>query len=550
MRKSQTTTLSNNIFFEAGSIKRPFQRQNNQTRKIPKDLKNVLADPKEHPLVHPKQDKIYLGNSTAKPENPERYPIYLPKDIFDKNLFIAAAPGGGKSTLLFRILAQAIKTQRSVFISEAKAGNQGYAEGAAFNDITRYLKLKYPHLLLHRWPRGDVYFNPLMYLNTSVKRREFFDNLCEQIQTQGHITGDIVAFIHNATAIADLIIEFLQTFTPKEDLNKNCTLQSLVYFLRHPDKLKQTLAKAIKYYEQTGNNPQASAIIKDIYAQLKSRNFFFLEKPELNGSRHGVNLLTNLFDHPDLLYYSQPQPNLQELKLEDILYQQALVIISQPLYDTASKVVGPLFWDSVLGKTVELGPKPPQYEGKERLSILAVFDETHRLPVGRLGTSGDFTREYRLGLVEITPTIVDPERWFANRHVYQTLISLSPGVPEVVELMQSRLPNFFLNSTYVQTMMDGTGMAQPFIGTVPNHKYQNSQDNPGCSLRSLAMTGKFTGLLQSFELDGEGKVFWLDLQDELLANIKTLLEDALKPNCPSDIHSALDYVLGLEEFLL
>ncbi len=59
---------------------------------------------------------------------------------------------------------------------------------------------------------------------------------------------------------------------------------------------------------------------------------------------------------------------------------------------------------------------------------------------------------------------------------------------------------------------------------------------------------QITGLLQSFDLDGEGRVFWLDLQDDLLANIKPLLADALKPNCLPDIHQALDYVLGLDDF--
>ena len=165
-----------------------------------------------------------------------------------------------------------------------------------------------------------------------------------------------------------------------------------------------------------------------------------------------------------------------------------------------------------------------------------------------MGESGDFLREYNLGLVEITPTIVDRERWNQNKHVYQTLISLSPGVPAVVELMQSRLPNFFLKRTSIQSSFDAKGRSQADFSFNPNYKYSLSQDNPGASARSLAMTGRFTGLLQSLALDGRGQVFWIDFEDELLKHIKQLLAQAVLPDCPTDIKRAVDYVLGLSEW--
>ena len=207
--------------------------------------------------------------------------------------------------------------------------------------------------------------------------------------------------------------------------------------------------------------------------------------------------------------------------------------------------MGSLFWDSLLAKVIELGPNPETKLGKPRQKVLAVLDETHRLPVGSLGNSGDFLREYDLGLVEIAPTIVDQVRWQQNQHVYQTIISLSPGVPQVVELMQSRLPNYFLNPGYLDTTIGDRGVPQTTLNLVANYQYHLSQDNPGVSARSLRMSGRFTGLIQSVALDEQGKVFWLDLADELMANIKLLLKTALSPDCPQDIKDALDRTLGL-----
>ena len=59
------------------------------------------------------------------------------------------------------------------------------------------------------------------------------------------------------------------------------------------------------------------------------------------------------------------------------------------------------------------------------------------------------------------------------------------------------------------------------------------------------MTGRFTGLIQSVALDEQGKVFWLDLADDLMADIKLLLKTALSEDCPVDIRDAVDRTFGL-----
>ncbi|MGK7872516.1 MAG: hypothetical protein AB4426_04160 [Xenococcaceae cyanobacterium] len=553
--------LPNGIEFNSTPITKAYYQDQNSTtnnKYIPKDLANVLANPVENPPVQPGKRKIYLGDGAINPQELKRYPIYLSPELLFLHILIAGAINSGKTSLLLRLLAGIINTGNSVVISEAKAGKNGGQEGAAFTDISKYLNQKFTFLQVYRWPRGNCTFNPLLYLKTAQDRRGFLDALCNQIVVQNNISGDMMAYLYNAASITELIIAYLQEFSSPEKLKYSCTLSNVVKFLRKPIEINKEISKQKKVRKeqlekQNPNHLQQQLQreverLQQIGMHLELLNFFFLTKPEFAMTRHGVNILANLFDHQDLIYYSQPHANLPELTLDRILYNRCLVIISQPLYDPSSKVVGPLFWDSLLAKIIELGPNPLPVNGKPRQKVVAILDETHRLPVGRLGESGDFLREYQLGLVEITPTIVDEQRWLQNKHVYQTLISLSPGVPQVVELMQSRLPNFFLKGSYLNTSLDAQGQTKALLSFEPNYKYKLSEDNPGVSLRSLQMTGRFTGLLQSAVLDGQGKVFWIDFEHELLANMKRLLKDALAPNCPQDIKNAVDYVLGLAEY--
>lgn len=259
---------------------------------------------------------------------------------------------------------------------------------------------------------------------------------------------------------------------------------------------------------------------------------------------NGLNLLINLLDQEDLLYYTEYHKNLQELKLDDlttgILYKKSLVVVSQPLNDPSSKIVGVMFWDALLNAVLDLAPNPNQ----KRQKVLAILDETHRLPVGNLGNSGDFLRQYNLALVEITPSIVDRERWERNKHVYQTIISLTPGVNEIASLIYERLPNYqaplFNNSIGLDTNADGSLKISPKV-QVNDSQQQIGQDNPGVSLRSMLSTGKFTALLQSNKIP-EG-VFWLDLESSLLSKFDELLADALAGNQVAA--KIVDYTLGL-----
>ena len=544
--------LSNGIIFHSNSLTQPQKIPHFVPKPIPKDLQNVLANPEVNKSVEPGTNKIYLGQGAKDPKKSDRIPIYLPSNVLSSHVLVAGAIGSGKTCLILRLLAGALKTH-TVVISEAKAGIAGGEEGAAFTDIAKYLQQKYPNLKTYRWVRGNCTFNPLLYLKSPQERRIFLDAVCHQIQTNSGITGDMVAFVYNAANIAELIITYLQQFSAPEEVANSCTLRNVVRFLRQPMVIKREIASLhqnlLQKLEQSPT-PQLQGWLyrlDAIKSQLEMFNFFYLQDPNMIMTRHGVNLFANLFDHQDLLYYSEPHDHLPELRLDDILYEKSLVIISQPLNDPASQVVGPLFWDSLLAKILECGPNPQPKDGKPRQKMIAVLDETHRLPIGRLGESGDFLREYNLGLVEITPTIVDEQRWNQNKHVYQTLISLSPGVPAVVELMQSRLPNFFLKrGLNINTNSQGRSQAELKID--PNYQHSLSQDNPGISARSLSMTGRFTGLIQSIVLDGKNQVFWIDFEDELLKHIKQLLAQAVLPDCPTDVKQAVDYVLGLAEW--
>jgi hypothetical protein len=517
-----------------------------KVKKIPQDLRNVLDDPAKKRAFKPESDKIYLGQGSKNPEEGNLIPLYLSSEIFSSHVLIGGAIGSGKTSLLMRLTAGTLKSYGTVVIGEAKGGENGGKEGAAFTDLSEYLHQKLGHPV-YRWPRGNCWFNPLIYLKEEKDRKAFFEVLCSQIQSATQLSGDLLGYLHNAANIAELILEFLLDFSTENDVSKTCTIRHLVKYLQRADKLQADIQK---FQEFGSKNPVQYAKplekLERISYQLKMCNFFFLDKPEFAMTRHGVNILTSLLNNEDLFFYSEPHPELPELKIDDILYNRSLVIISQPLSDPSSKIVGPLFWDSLLSRILQLGPNPEQRNGKPRERVLAILDETHRLPVGRLGESGDFLREYHLGLMEILPTIGDKRRWEANQHVYQTIISLSPGVQEVVELIRNRLPNLPLPRGYMGIAQTPQGGIQPELRLNENHTYRMGEDNPGVSARSLRLTGQRTAILQSSCIGSEQKVFWLDLECETMANLKQLLAEALRGN--QQAIAKIDRALGLSEF--
>lgn len=535
MQKEHRLTCG--VTFDPHSLTQPFSAK--EVKTVPKDLANVLARPHDCPTVYPKKGSFYLGKGASSPSNNQRFPVWFPAHLLSSHVLIGGGIGSGKSTLLIRMIAGALKTYGTVIIGEAKGGRKGSSAGAAFTHLSQYLQRRIAGLQVYRWPRGHSWFNPLLYIKSPQERRAFLDVLCQQVQQNNQVDGDITTFLYNAGNITEQLLIFLQEYQS----NRPLTLRSVLNYLKNPKLLWEDLQASTN----TANEEQKQGLV-DLKNRLSMLNFFYLNKAEFVGTRHGVNLLANMLDHEDLLWFSEPHSGLDELTLQKILYERSLVIVSQPLYDPASKVVGPLFWDSLLAQIIDLGPSPEDLDGKPRQKVLAVLDETHRLPVGRLGESGDFLREYDLGLVEITPAIVDEDRWRQNQHVYQTIISLSPGVPDISSLMQSRLPNFFLKPTVTTNISSSGDDTQTALNLRSDYRYRLSEDNPGVSLRTLQMSGRYTGLMQSYALDGKGQLFWLDFEDDLLANIKTLLMQATSNEEKDAVVVALDYALGLAEF--
>ena len=529
-------------FFNSGSL--PSTHQKNvlgKPKSIPFDLKLILANPNQYPRIKPKEDKIYLGQSAHDPNGNVRVPFWLPVSLLSSHLFIAGAIGSGKTTVLFRLIAGAIRWYGTVIVSEAKGGINGGKDGAAFTELAAYLEQKVPNIETFRWPGSDTYFNPLESLTNSSDRRDFFAMICQVIVLEYEgMSGDLLAVVYNAATIAEYILILLQNFYPQEHL----TLRNLVFLLSSPKKIEDCLKSAEEKIKDSLNSMPDKEddlqnrldLIQKIDSELRLANFFYMDSKELVMTRRGVKIFRDMLDHEDLLIYTEPRPGLKKLNIDDILYHKALVIISQPLFKSSSKIVGPLFLDNFLNRVLQLGPNPIPKYGQTRQKVLVVLDETHRLPVGKIGDAGDYLREFNIGLVEVAPTISnDNKRWEQNKHVYQTLLSLSPGVPALTELMRDRLPQI---------------IPSPHSKGIDDYKLLLGQDNPGVTSRSMQLSGRFTGLLQSFVLDENRRLFWIDFEDELLANIQHLLKKSLSADASSQDKNFVDYALGLDKLKL
>jgi len=361
------------------------------------------------------------------------------------------------------------------------------------------------------------------------------------------LDGETSSVVYNAATIAEYLLIYLQNF----ESEKIPTLRELVHLLCFPDKVKEKLKKANESIKRQENSLKSKylQLLEDIEQQFNMANFFYLNQPQLILTRRGVQLFKDMLNHEDLLDYTEPRSDLKMLDLDDILYHRALVILSQPLSKSSSNIVGPLFLDNLLTRILELGPNPQPQDNKPREKILAILDETHRLPVGTLGLAGDYLREFNVGLVEVAPTIPDNQkRWEQNKHVYQTLLSLSPGIPTLTNLMRDRLPNLPISPTVTRHSPNASGISKLRVERREDYELSLGEDNPGVANRSLQMSGRFTGLLQSPELQEERKLFWIDFEDELLANIKTLLKDAIAPDATPHARNLVDYALGLDEY--
>lgn len=514
---------------------------------VNEDLPNALKDPANYRNIHSDKSGIFLGFASDRPDDLYRFPVWLPADLITTHILIGGAIGSGKTTLTYRLMAGALENFGTVVIGEAKGGRNGYAEGAAFTNLALYLHNR-SNRPVYRWPRGNCWFNPLPYLRDKSDRDGFLQAIRRLIQ----VGGDMQLYIDNALEIASLLIEYMQM-----DIINNprkCTLRNLVHFLRYPSEVEEKITKLINTLESLkGLDSRGEADLKKlkkIKHRLQTSNFFRMLKDEYMGTRSGINRLANEIEKDeDVLYYSEPhnkgrdgQP-LVELTINDILYNRSLVIVSQPLAKPSSETVGILFWDSLLNQILEIGPNlPTNKAGKRREKVAVFLDETHRLPVGKLGDSGDCLRQFGVGLIEITPAVVDTVRWEKNKPVWQTVISLSPGIDAVTKEIYDHLPPIPQDDITIRPYKDAQGRTR--IGYEINDKSPQKQgnDNPGVSWRSLQYTGNRTALLW---LNNNKALFWIDFESELLKHIDGLLEDSISPKASRAVKAAIDYALGL-----
>lgn len=520
---------------------------------VNEDLPNALKEPDNYRDLHSDKGVIFLGFASDRPDDLYRFPVWLPADLITTHILIGGAIGSGKTTLTYRLMAGALENFGTVVIGEAKGGKNGYAEGAAFTNIALYLQKK-SNRPVYRWPRGNCWFNPLPYLKTKSDRDGFLQAIRWLIQ----VGGDMQFFIDKAIEIASLLIEYMQMDTINNP--RKCTLRNLVHFLRYPGEVEKNITKLIDFLESLKElNSRGEADLKkfkNIKHRLEISNFFRMLKDDYVGTRNGINKLANEIEKDeDLVYYSEPhnkghdgQP-LVELTIYDILYNRSMVIVSQPLSKPSSESVGAIFWDSLLNQILEIGPEirsnlPKNKDGKPREKVAVFLDETHRLPVGKLGDSGDCLRQFGVGLIEITPAVVDTVRWEKNKPVWQTVISLSPGIDAVTKEIYDHLPPVPQDDVTIRTSKDA--QRRTTIGYEVNDKSSQKQvnDNPGVSWRSLQYTGNRTALLW---FNNNKTLFWIDFESELLKHMDGLLEDAISPKASRAVKAAVDYALGLEK---
>ena len=518
--------------------------------KVANDLSEILLHPyEEDELLQPGKNKIFLGFAAQDPSIKARFPVWLPVDKLTTHLFIGGSTGSGKTSLAIRLIAGALKSFGTVVVGEVKSGTNGAAEGAAFTELATYLG-KQLNVNTYRWPRGNCWFNPLLYLEKKENRDGFLDALVRQVEFRGDMQGYVI----KAAEIAGLIIEYLQMSPDMNFKREFCTLRQLLNFLRNPNKLQEQIKAVKKDLDKRQLDSDGEVLLhrlKDMENRFNSEGFFNLGTDKLPNTTTAVNAIANLLDNEDLLHYSEPNDKdlqgvveLKELKIDDILYNRSIMVISQPLDKRSSKIVGPLFWDALLSRVQQLGiGLPVNPAGKPRENVAVFLDETYRLSTGQMGDAGDYLREYHVGLIEIAPGIKNQQRWEECKMVYQTFISLSPAIDPLVDFIHSQLSN--VEEDPIQPRMSiNNGSLKTGID-INSKNSQSGKDNPGVSRRSLINTGKRTGLLMTRDIQG---IFWFDFESPLLAQFNpklkaSLLKDAIKGN-PNAI-AATDYALGL-----
>jgi hypothetical protein len=527
-------------------LDKSFECEEDEIKIVSDDLINILEESQYDSTVSPGNDKIFLGFSSDDPSNIHRFPLWLHTDLLTKHTCIVGSVGSGKTSLSYRLIAGSLKNFGTVVIGEAQGGNNGSADGAAFTDLAKYLSKKL-NIKTYRWPRGNCWFNPLSELKEKKSRREFFDSIIECLE----LDSDYKMFGDKIIDIVLQLIEFLELhsliFISSHD---RVTLRSLAYLLDtingsiFVDNELKRCKKYLNECEQSSDVSRALREVNTIRDSLVNLDYFRLTDPMYIGTRNVISRLYNILNSEDLLYYSEfnshnyDGQSLVNLSMDDIIMNRSLVVVSQPLEDPNSKVIGAIFWDTLYAQILSKGIYK---ENSDRQKILAILDETDDLPTGKLGESGGFIRQRGVGLVQIMPSIRNQGRWSRLTQVCQTFISLTPALMPMTRFIYDMLPSQRKASPLYPVISSGeSGSLNLNLQFDPN--YLQPVETPGVSYRSLNDTGKHTALLM---LKNPIRLFWIDLESPLLANMDDLLQQALLPEAKPTAGKAIDYALGL-----
>lgn len=542
-------------------------------KKINPNLEKILLHPVRKALLPSRAEKIFIGFSTLHPLTTKRAPIWIDPKVFFQMILIGGSIGSGKTTLVNRLLAGALNCGMTVAIGEAKGGLEVRPKRAAFSLLAEYLSQRL-QVKSYRWPRGNCWFNPLLYLNSASERRTFMSAIASQTSTTQE-----KRFLDRAASSAALILEYLEIAALNmDDRSRFCTLGKIVKYLEDAEEFLSFAKEIENSYNKRINNNEINdqkiskyksklKQLEVVKKKLKKLDFLALAtsqgRKDFQAQAGGIKDFIAVLEDEDLLYYStardkdrEGQP-LIELKLESIAYEPSLIVVSQPLAidSPSSNTVGPIFWEALLNYFRKLGLHPPQKNGKPRQDLAVFLDETHRLPTGHLGDAGDTLREYGIGLVEIMPSlggVENKERWDKNKHVYQTIFSVGSGVKDVYELMHERLPEYIRPKLEIGVDIQLTSERRYAVASrvIDNeHNGIHAPGDPGVSPRALQETEKYTTLLHSRadKIPDSNGIFWVDLQSPLLANIQLLLEDAISGDVVA--RKLVDYALGLVDHL-
>ncbi len=546
------------VRFYERSLYKPTWRSRDISQRF--DLKRIDWPTQVKSMLPPSQQekKVFLGFG-GNPNKQIQHPVWMPSEIFNYNIFIGGKSGGGKTSLMFRLVAGALNTYGTVVLGEAKGGEEGYKEGAAFTELSAYLC----HRILggkntYRWPRGNCWYNPLLELENNTRKdeqenlaitktniRNFVNSLFVNVGTKDAAYD---AAIDRVKSIIGSLIEYMIYFPPEVVSPDWCTLAKLVSFLQEPKEFKKSTTKCKKIDIKKRFKIQQATEINNILE--RNRFFMIADKPDefAAGATAGeINRILNLFNQPDLLKYTQPVKDddgneLPQLKISDILSQRSLVVISQPMMadEKIAGITGSMFWDAILGYAIKKGPK------RQGEKVVVFLDETYRLPTSRLGEAAGETRQYGIGIVEITPRIPDPIVWTNKSIVYQTIISVSTGIRQVVEEIRTRLlpqPQKLFN----KVITEKDGKLDLDVQQNQNRNSEQVNTDKGVSVDSLVDTGPRTAIVHSIaDFVGSKYLLWLDLYSPLFdeAIFTELLQNALHSKTAREI---ADYVLGLDD---